>query len=190
MAAKSNLQKFFEKIPKDVGVRVSRKEWQKAMEDSKRVYVITSDSILDTLLENLLKIIFSRWNKEVEKLFKPDIGGPLASLTHKARLAYSLGLIDKTALDDLRQTHNIRNIFAHGIEASFADAEVCKACTKLSTANGRKVTAKNSYKFYQDATNKCLRYISEGTRQEVIRKAMRQEISKKPKKKGSQQAAK
>ena len=179
MAAKSNLQKFFDKIPKDVGMRLSYNEWQKVMEDKKRVYVITSDSILDAVLKNLLKIIFSRWNKEVEKLFNPEIGGPLVSLTNKARLAYSLGLIDKTALDDLRQTHNIRNIFAHGIEASFADAEVCKACTKLSTANGRKVTAKNSYKFYQDATNKCLRYISEGTRQEVIRKAMRQEIKKK-----------
>jgi len=111
--------------------------------DSARIGVIIKDTIFDAVLRGILMLYFPQGDEAVKKLFEPSIGGPLVSLTHKARLAYALGLIDKTGLNDFEHIHKIRNEFAHSTEMSFANATVVRYVQKLSTAKGRKVTGKN-----------------------------------------------
>ena len=144
----------------------------KLQADVKRVTVIHLDTLLDDCFKKLLILFFSQRDKEVKKLFDPSIGGPLVSLTHKARLAYALGLIDKMALYDLEHIHKIRNEFAHNVEASFAKTKVIKFVGKLSTAKDHKVTAKNSYKFYEKAYDKCYASFIESVIQEIDRQGI------------------
>lgn len=124
-------------------------------DNEKRVDVLNRDTTFDSIL----MIYFPQRDKVVKKLFEPTIGGPLVSLTHKARLAYALGLIDKTTQNDLEQIHKIRNEFAHNVKMSFAHADVLKHVRGLSTAKKNrkvKVTVKNSYKFYDSAWDICV----------------------------------
>ena len=115
MAAKSSLQQFIDKLAEEFGdtILVNRKQWETAMEDKKWLGVINWDTIFDDDLKSLLMLHFLPKDKDVKKLFEPSIGGPLVSLTHKTRLAYALGIIDKMALNDFENIHNIRNKFAH-----------------------------------------------------------------------------
>ena len=133
--------------------------------DWKRMGVINMDTIFDSLLKNIFILYFVRHGKAVEKLFDPTIGGPLVSLTHKARLAYALGMIDETALNDYENIHKIRNEFAHSTGASFTDAKVIRHVQKLSTARGHKATAKNSFEFYEEATHICIDGASDALRE-------------------------
>jgi DNA-binding MltR family transcriptional regulator len=149
--------------------------------DVERINTINMDTIFDNIIKKLLLLHFSQRDKTVKKLFDPNIGGPLVSLTHKARLAYAMGLIDKIALNDLEHIRRIRNIFAHSIEASFADTEVVKFVRKLSTAKDQEITAKNSYKFYRKAVGKCSTSLDEATKQEIYRLSMLREVKKKAK---------
>lgn len=128
----------------------------KLFEDEMRIGVINWDTFFDNNLKSLLMLRFSREDKAVKKLFEPSIGGPLVSLTSKARLAYALGIIDKTALNDFENIHNIRNKFAHNTKMNFANTEVLKLVKKLSTA--KEGTAKNSYDCFAIAIYKCLKY--------------------------------
>ncbi len=136
-------------------VQVDVREWRNILDNKRWVRVFTWDGGLDSILEDFLKLTFSRNNKEVKKLFD-------CSIVHKARLAYALGLIDKITLDDLKHIHAIRNIFAHAVSASFANDEVLKKCKGLSTCikdrSGGKVnvTTRNSYGFYKAAVDKCV----------------------------------
>ena len=123
--------------------------------DKKRVKVIDGDTMLDFCFRGLLILYFSKRDKDVRKLFDPSIGGPLVSLTNKARLAYALGLIDKTALKDLEYMHKIRNEFAHSIDVNFTKTRIIKLVKSLSTAQSHKVTARNSYNLYIKALDKC-----------------------------------
>lgn len=142
-------------------VQVDVKEWREAVKNKRWVGVITWDGGLNAILEDFLKMAFSRNDREVKKLFD-------CSIVHKARLAYALGLIDKTTLDDLKHIHDIRNIFAHTLNASFANDKVLKKCEGLSTVtknrSGRKVnvTTSNSYKFYEAAIDKCAETLFHG----------------------------
>lgn len=138
---------------------IDRGKLDKLLKDETRVEVINWDAAFDHMLKDIIIQHFSRRDKIVAKLFEPSIGGPLVSLTNKARLAYALELIDKTVLDDLKQIHNIRNIFAHSIGASFTDTEVRKLVEKFSSVKGKDVTAKNSYGHYKSAVCKCLQDI-------------------------------
>ena len=146
--------------------------------DSKRVQVIDGDTLLDVCFKEILTLYFSQSDKNVMKLFEPSIGGPLVSLTHKARLAYALGLIDKTTMNDSEYMHKIRNEFAHSIDASFTKTRVIKLVGKLSTVKNHEVTARNSYRFYNSAIAKCWRSFSETFKQEANRQAMLKEVKK------------
>lgn len=119
--------------------------------------VLIYDTFLDHLLKDILNMNFPRRvNKDVKKLFDPNIGGSLVSLTNKARLAYALGLINKTTLNDLEHIHKIRNNFAHNVQMEFVDTEVVRLVQKLSTAKGHnKVKPTNSYEFFESAVFEC-----------------------------------
>jgi len=128
----------------------------KLFEDKKRVEVITWDAYFDSFLKGSLVMHFSRNDTNVKELFNPNRGGPLGSLINKARFAYALGLIERTTLKDLEQIHKIRNKFAHSIKINFADKEIVGFVKSLSTVNDSDdVTAKNSYKFFKSALEKC-----------------------------------
>lgn len=159
------------RVPKDEKL-IGIDEYTKLLKDQKRAGVLICDTTCDQRLQYLIHLSFSRRDKEVKKLFEPSIGGPLVSLTHKARLAYALGIIDKTFLKDLEQIHKIRNEFAHGLDTSFASTEVLKHTQKLSTAKGHKVTTTNSYKIFFSAMEKCLGCFHKSRTQEVYRQAM------------------
>lgn len=67
-------------------------------------------------------------------LLEPD--GPVGSLAVRARLAYSLGLIDKTTMQNAQLIGKIRNRFAHSdIQIDFTDDDVDKLCKELSFPN-------------------------------------------------------
>jgi len=175
MAAISGEQFLNLKAGKKSTVSISHDEWQKAMKNKERVGVIESDCFLDILLENLLELIFMRWNEDVRNQFNPEAGGSLVSLTQKARLVYSLGYIDKTTLVDLKQIHKIRNHFAHNINITFTDAKVCKIVNKLSVVKDSKVTTTGSlaiYAIYIKTVGKCSKAISSVMQQELMRKAV------------------
>jgi len=151
-------------------------ELKKLEGDSKRIGVLINDTIIDELLKRILTLRFSRNDKNVKKLFQSDISGPLVSLTHKSRLAYALGIIDKKVLNDFENAHKIRNEFAHGIEADFADVEVLKHVANLSIGKGHKVTATNSYVFYVRTIKACFESLVEAHRLEVYRQAASEEL--------------
>lgn len=129
--------------------------FSETLKNEYRITVLDWDTIFDNFLKYLLMLRFLRRDKAVKKLFEPSIGGPLVSLTHKARLAYALGIIDITALNDFENIHNIRNKFAHNTSMNFSNTEVLKLVKKLSTAKGKKVTAKNSFEFSNSTADKC-----------------------------------
>ncbi|MBL7186387.1 MAG: hypothetical protein ISS70_08675 [Phycisphaerae bacterium] len=162
---------------KSVGDRVFGKifeEMEKASKNKQRTDVLNWDTSFDTIIKDLLLLHFSRTDKVVKKLFEPSIHGPLVSLTHKARLMYALGLIDKTTLDDLQNIHNIRNKFAHSIEPDFSSDEVLKLVQKLSTAKIKKkrATAKNSFRLYASVLHTCVESLKDALEQEKYRKAV------------------
>ena len=128
------------------------REYQEAVENKEWVNTITSDCILEFVLEDLLKQTFSQQSKKVTDLFD-------CSMIRKAKFAYAMGLIDKMTLGDLKLIKDIRNKFAHSIAISFADSKVRNKCKGLSTAKGHTVTASNAYKIYKNAVNQCQKNI-------------------------------
>ncbi len=167
-----NIEKLInlKKAGKKSTVSISHDQWQRAKKNLKRVRVIESDCYLNILLENLLKLIFMRWNEEVRNQFNPNASGSLAYLTQKAKLVYSLGSIDKTTLVDLKQISKIRNRFAHEINITFTDAKVCEYVSKLSVLADSEFTT--NYRIYRRTVDKCTKAIIAGMEQEVIRKAV------------------
>lgn len=156
----------------------------KLFEDKKRVEVITWDAFFDNYLKFSLVMHFSRNDTHVEQLFDSNRGGPLGSLTNKARFAYALGLIERTALKDLEQIHKIRNKFAHSIKINFADKKIVGIVKELSTVDDKdNVTAKNSHKFFTSALEKCEECLYKVAIQEGEKKIRRQKALLKRKKK-------
>lgn len=188
MATKKNKDPDYSKIAKLIEKAlgknsdkqlIDKKELQKLKNDKRRIDVINADVILDGALKNLFcELHFSKKDKQVDKLFEPSIGGPLVSLTHKARLAYALGLIDKTLLNDLEIIHKIRNEFAHSLEADFAGAKLLEHVKKLSMVNGQKITATNSYKLYQQTVFESITSLGKAINQAVYRRAAHEELKK------------
>ena len=124
-----------------------------------RAEILVRDTFFDEILQHFLERTFRRADKVVLGLFNHNNNGPLCTLTSKPKLAYALGLIDKQVLDDLKNMHTIRNRFAHLAKPDFADAELAKACGKLSGAKGRKVTARNYTGFYRATALNCVNYL-------------------------------
>ena len=159
---------------------------EKLFEDKKRVEVITWEAFFDNYLKFSLVMHFSRNDTDthVEQLFDSNRGGPLGSLTNKARFAYALGLIDRTTLKDLQKIRKIRNDFAHSIKINFADKKIVGIVKELSTVDDKdNVTAKNSHKFFKSALDKCEECLHKVAIQEGEKKIRRQKTLLKRKKK-------
>jgi DNA-binding MltR family transcriptional regulator len=132
-----------------------------------RAEVLVRDTFFDEILQNFLERTFRRADKVVLSLFDHSSDGPLCSLTSKAKLAYAVGLIDKQVLDDLKNMHIIRNRFAHLAKPDFTDAELAKACKKLSAAKGHKVTATNYIDLYRTTVVNCMQYLHQRLSEEL-----------------------
>lgn len=148
MAAKS-MRKQVSEILADQ-IPVDQEQWDKAMEDKKRSTAIQQPIAFDIMLAAIIRPFFPGRNKDVKKLMDG------INMVQKARLAYLLELIDKKVYNDLEQIHGIRNKFGHRFDASFAQTKILKLVEKLSTAQGKEVTPKNSFKFYESASAKCV----------------------------------
>ena len=94
-------------------------------EESDLGVVLISASLLDSLLQILIKAFLIDDPCKVDTLFDGNHGGPLQSLAAKAKIAYCLGLIDETQYANLETIKNIRNHFAHGLlKLSFGEQEI------------------------------------------------------------------
>lgn len=170
MAAKGSkpdytkIASYFTDIPEG-STTINIERLNKLFTDEKRVEALNWDAFFNESLKRLLFLHFSRRDNEVKKLMEN------INMVKKARLAYALGLIDKTALKNFAQIREIRNRFVHNLGTSFADSKVLKFVGKLSTTQGLMVTAKNSFKFYTSALRACLTNIQEALQQEVYRQA-------------------
>lgn len=133
-------------------ILMDRKKLEELMESKERSTAIVQPIGFEIMLASVIGLNF-RQKKEVEKLMTG------INMVQKVRLAYILELINKVVYNDLKQIHEIRNIFAHSLEASFADTKILKFIRKLSTAKGQEVTARNSYRFYKTAGVECIYHI-------------------------------
>lgn len=149
-------QKVDLKTTQPVKISMNIEQWEKSMENEKRSRTIQGYLGFDILLRDIIKRNFPERTKEVKKLMNSSN----MNMIQKARLAYILGLINKTILNNLEQIHEIRNEFGHSFEASFANAKVLKFVRKLSTAKGQEITEYNSYDFYERAISFCIGYFT------------------------------
>ncbi|GAH01588.1 unnamed protein product [marine sediment metagenome] len=158
------------------------------MEDAERMQVLNRHTMIDSHLKDLLLFQFSREEKEVEELlFHPNKGGPLSTMTNKAKLAYALGLIDKPTLNDLRKINNIRNVFAHNTDMNFENDQVLQHVRKFSSVKGKgkrkPVTLRNSFDLYTAACKECSTTVWRAVVKEVKKESGRMKKKKKKKKK-------
>jgi DNA-binding MltR family transcriptional regulator len=83
---------------------------------SDRAAAIVGAAALDVHLERLLSAFMVDDMQEVNNLVASDNpGAPLGSFSARTRACYCLGLITRTAFDDLNRIRQIRNIFAHHV---------------------------------------------------------------------------
>ncbi len=122
------------------------KQWkplklEELSEDTKKVYEVLNDesdlacvmigtSYLAELLATILKVLFIETNVS-EKILDPKRGA-VGGFVTRADLAYCLGLIHKSAYQDLIKIAEIRNQFAHRHFAlDFSETTVRKSCDEL-----------------------------------------------------------
>jgi len=152
------------KIPKGMTL-IDNDKLKQLEKDNERIEVLNIHAIFDEYLETSLILHFSKGDEKVKKLM-----GKI-SMVNKAGLAYALGIIDETALNDFAQIHDIRGRFAHSSRTNFTDKKVLKFVRQLSTAKDKKVTEKNSFKCFQIAKAKCIKCLNNAVQQEFYRLA-------------------
>ncbi|MCE9550993.1 MAG: hypothetical protein K8R50_08335 [Betaproteobacteria bacterium] len=75
-------------------------------------------------------------SSEVEKLFEGSYA-PFGSLSGKTKAAYVMGLITKDELRRIDAVRNVRNVFAHHIDANFEHPKIKKICEAPPIYDGR-----------------------------------------------------
>jgi DNA-binding MltR family transcriptional regulator len=87
----------------------------------------------DTLKELLTSRLVA--NKVVDELLESPTG--LSAFSIRTKVAFSLGIISGEIYSDLNQLREIRNAFAHNLEAkSFAQPEIAARCANLKNQLG------------------------------------------------------
>lgn len=117
--------------------------------------ILVTSSFLDRCLMLLLKDIFIKSSKKtVNELFK--LGGLLNDFSNKAKLCYSLSLVDKSDYCDLIKIAEIRNLFAHShILLDFNDISIQMKCNELK--GWEDPSTKEQLKLFSDKLNTVAR---------------------------------
>jgi DNA-binding MltR family transcriptional regulator len=106
--------------------------------ESDRGCILVAASALDDFLEELLKIALVADPHSVKHAVIPlfEGMGPLSTFSAKIKLAYALGLINKTDFTDLEKIRRIRNIASHEYSAmTFESQEIVEICCTLDSAD-------------------------------------------------------
>lgn len=99
---------------------------------SDRGAAIVAVSMLDLMLEDLIKgfLVNFKGNKEYKNIFSGN--GPLSSFSNKIDMAFYMGLISEEERTKLNNIRNIRNLFAHQLNGiNFNSESVTGKCNNL-----------------------------------------------------------
>lgn len=103
-------------------------------EESPRGRVLVACSLIEDVLARVLLARFLK-GATARDLVEAH-GAPLASFAARARTAYVLGLISKAELQDVLALGDLRNVFAHQVEAGYDHPEVRALAARLHRAAG------------------------------------------------------
>ena len=101
------------------------------MKESDRAVGVLAPAFLDSILEELLRVVLAKVTS-TETLLRDQ--GPLGTFSSRIDMARSLNLIDDDAWRDLHLFRKIRNDFAHSVHMhGFAEPEIAARCRELRT---------------------------------------------------------
>jgi DNA-binding MltR family transcriptional regulator len=101
-------------------------------EESERGAVLISLSMLDDQLRQIIHA-FLLDHPRTKPLLE-GFNAPLGTLSARALVAFSLGLISEDEYADLDLLRKVRNEFAHNVHVSFENQRVRDVCKRLSHA--------------------------------------------------------
>ena len=117
-----------------------------------RELVIVAGATFDIALVEMIELRLIEDTKEQESFIgiNGDGRAPVGAFGARIQLAFLLGILRKEDVDIFRAIKNLRNIFAHKVEATFLSDDVVKELKKLNYAwrkqgfriRGEKVMAK------------------------------------------------
>jgi DNA-binding MltR family transcriptional regulator len=97
-----------------------------------RSQAIVAGALLEQSLEYALLSHFVLTEAEMRELFADQVEGGISSFAAKIKLAFALGIVEKTMRKELTLIKNIRNVFAHTrASVTFDDREIIAACDDL-----------------------------------------------------------
>lgn len=126
-----------------------RKELDK---ESDRGCILMATSFLDYELQNVFEYYLFGSKRMLDEMFSGQ--GSLATFSSRIKLAYSLGFISKTTMEDLNIIRRIRNNCGHNYESvSFQDEPIKRPIYSLKSSlyagntmiNPRKLFINNTY---------------------------------------------
>lgn len=101
--------------------------------ESDRGCALLAASHLDFLLQEMLKSKMVGTNKQLKALF--DFNGALGTFSSRIQIAYSIGLLSKTYVNDLQIIRKIRNEFGHSPSViDFDNEKISGLCNNLDLA--------------------------------------------------------
>ena len=108
--------------------------WTELDEQTERGVAVLAAGYLEWRLRESIKCCFPIWDKRTTHIFGSDKGPGRLGFWESSEVAYGLGLIGPTSLEDLQRIGWIRNKFAHHPSVnSFDDARVRKFVDDLET---------------------------------------------------------
>jgi len=106
---------------------------------SERIVAIVGGAMLDDTLRRTLEHRLRKHKDINKKLFKPS--GALGALGPKVDLAFQMYVVDKEVRNAMYGLSEVRNLFAHNLDASFDSKSVkmIEALAKLTLHDGKTV---------------------------------------------------
>jgi hypothetical protein len=94
--------------------------------------LLLAAALVETRLEDALRVSFVNDKKVIDSALGAE--GPIGSFSAKISMSYLLGIISKTAKDDLTIIRKVRNFAAHELfHNSFEHPDISSRCMSLKT---------------------------------------------------------
>lgn len=125
--------------PEDTEVWSRNEELMKALVHSKDESDRGITIIIAAHMEDCLRRLIESFlidSKETSGLFEGPYA-PFGSLSGKTKAAFVMGLITKSEMDRIDALRQVRNVFAHHIDADFEHQKIKKICAKEPVHDGR-----------------------------------------------------